>query len=416
MNRKMRIAVLSLGHPEFSAGGAETASYNLFKGYQETDDVEHAFYLARIDRGQRPTGGITWYRGNEFFWEQAMHDWTFLRGLAREPAATSMAEWLDYARPDIVHAHHYAHMGLETFRLIRNQLPNAKIFLTLHEYMAICLHNGQMIKRHNGNLCREASLEACGKCYPEHSRETLWMRKSFIQNHFEVIDGFIAPSEFLRQRYIAWGIAPEKITVIENAQVDHGLVEPRPIGEGEQRNRFGYFGQVNRYKGVDILLQAFEQATRSKEPLIYLEVHGANLEHQPADFRERVDRLRTKLERRGVLQWMGAYEPEDLPRRMSNVDWVVMPSIWWENSPMIIQEAFSCGRPVICSGIGGMAEKVRHGGDGFHVEPGNIIGWVRMLTNAGSTCAIWERARSSISPPPTTSTAVAAHMKAFAKL
>ena len=43
---------------------------------------------------------------------------------------------------------------------------------------------------------------------------------------------------------------------------------------------------------------------------------------------------------------------------MSEIDWVVVPSRWWENSPLVIQEAFMHGRPVICSGIGGMAEKV----------------------------------------------------------
>ena len=46
---------------------------------------------------------------------------------------------------------------------------------------------------------------------------------------------------------------------------------------------------------------------------------------------------------------------------MASVDWVVVPSIWWENSPLVIQEAFGYGRPVICSDIGGMAEKVTDG-------------------------------------------------------
>jgi len=51
---------------------------------------------------------------------------------------------------------------------------------------------------------------------------------------------------------------------------------------------------------------------------------------------------------------------------MAAVDWVVVPSIWWENSPLVIQEAFAHGRPVICSDIGGMAEKVAHEKNGLH--------------------------------------------------
>ena len=48
-----------------------------------------------------------------------------------------------------------------------------------------------------------------------------------------------------------------------------------------------------------------------------------------------------------------------------------MPSIWWENAPLVIEEARAAGRPVICSGIGGMAERVADGVDGLHVPPGD---------------------------------------------
>ena len=51
---------------------------------------------------------------------------------------------------------------------------------------------------------------------------------------------------------------------------------------------------------------------------------------------------------------------------MEQVDWVVIPSIWWENAPLVVQEAFRHRRPVICSGIGGTAEMVRDGIDGLH--------------------------------------------------
>ena len=65
-----------------------------------------------------------------------------------------------------------------------------------------------------------------------------------------------------------------------------------------------------------------------------------------------------------TVTFHGSYEPEALPSLMQNIAWVIVPSTWWENSPMVIQEAFLYGRPVICSDIGGMAEKVRSGVDG----------------------------------------------------
>ncbi len=67
---------------------------------------------------------------------------------------------------------------------------------------------------------------------------------------------------------------------------------------------------------------------------------------------------------------------------MQSVDAVLVPSIWWENSPVVIQEALANGRPVICSDIGGMAENVRPGHDGFHFEAGNPRAW-------RSCCETW---------------------------
>ena len=56
---------------------------------------------------------------------------------------------------------------------------------------------------------------------------------------------------------------------------------------------------------------------------------------------------------------------------MSAADWVVVPSIWWENSPLVIQEAFMAGLPIVCSNIGGMAEKVTDRVNGLHFTVGD---------------------------------------------
>jgi glycosyltransferase involved in cell wall biosynthesis len=66
----------------------------------------------------------------------------------------------------------------------------------------------------------------------------------------------------------------------------------------------------------------------------------------------------------------GAYESEELPKLMADIDWLVVPSVWWENSPLVIQEAFNHKVPVIVSDIGGMAEKVEHGVNGLHFRAG----------------------------------------------
>jgi glycosyltransferase involved in cell wall biosynthesis len=84
---------------------------------------------------------------------------------------------------------------------------------------------------------------------------------------------------------------------------------------------------------------------------------------------------------------------------MAGVDWVVVPSIWWENSPMVIQEAFVCGRPLVVSDIGGMKEKVRDGVDGVHAAVGNALQWKSVLMNCATSKKIHDLLRSGIARP-----------------
>jgi glycosyltransferase involved in cell wall biosynthesis len=75
---------------------------------------------------------------------------------------------------------------------------------------------------------------------------------------------------------------------------------------------------------------------------------------------------------------------------------VVVPSIWWENSPLVIQEAFLYGRPVICSDVGGMAEKVRHGIDGLHFAVGDPASLADTIRAATTTPGLWDSMTAQI--------------------
>jgi glycosyltransferase involved in cell wall biosynthesis len=171
---------------------------------------------------------------------------------------------------------------------------------------------------------------------------------------------------------------------------------------------------VTEYKGVDLLLQALHQIRPQVRKSMLVEIHGANLDVQGQWLRELVEKLRTPLIAEGSLRWVGPYEPQELQRRMSKVDWVIVPSIWWENSPMVIQEAFCTGRPVICSGIGGMAEKVRHGIDGLHFEARNPTDLSDVLTQAVTTPGLWDELSSNIRQPMTYSQCADAYLRLVA--
>ena len=407
---KQRILVVAHGHPDFSLGGVEVAAYNLFQGFRRHPTVERAWFLARHDRGQGATGLISPRRADEYLWQQGISDWFTLRSAHQESILNAFQDLLRRLRPTVVHLHHYAHLGLEIIPAIRRSLPDVRIVLTLHEMMAICHQQGQMVKSNSHRLCWRESLDDCARCFPDRRIEDFWLRKHRFQSIFNLVDHFFTPSAFLRQRYIDWGLEPSHITVLENGQVPVGSDAPRPLASGDTRNRFGFFGQINPFKGVDVLLSGLAALPKASRRNIQLEVHGSNLDFQALEFKERIAALRAPLEREGVLRWVGPYEPSQLSERMNGVDWVLVPSVWWENSPMVIQEAFMHGRPVIASNIGGMAEKVNEGIDGRHVMVGNPLAWANMIESLAGDDAQWQKLRDGIRLAPDIDRAAAEHL------
>lgn len=411
---KNRILVISHGHPDFSLGGAEIAAYNLFESYKQHPSIEDSWFLGRADRGRGATGQIRKRRDNEYLWEQNIADWHMLKAEQQQSLTTWFADLIRALKPTLVHMHHYAHMGIEFIRVIKQVDPEIRIFFTIHEYMAICKNNGQMVKTGDGHkLCSSESFDECHQCFPQNTAEDFWLRKHYIKSHFDLIEGFISPSEFLRQRYIQWGIDEGKIIVIENGQRDIDMLPPRELAEGEVRNRFAYFGQVNPYKGIDILLEALLSLKKKQRNKLVVEVHGSNLDQQSGEFQEKIRQEATKLIDEGCLRWVGPYRPEEQMKRMKNIDWVVVPSIWWENSPMVIQEAFVAGRPLIVSDIGGMAEKVNDGIDGLHFDTSSPVSLADKFISVTNDDGVWEKLRAGITKPIGYEACVVTHLDYF---
>lgn len=140
---------------------------------------------------------------------------------------------------------------------------------------------------------------------------------------------------------------------------------------------------------------AAARARRTPKPRPHLYLHGANLDVQRHEFQVELKEL---LDQATNVTLVGRYGPDELVEIMSQVDWIVVPSIWWENSPLVIQEAFMYGRPVITSDIGGMAEKVTDGVNGLHFRAGNARSLADVMARAAADRELWDRLRSA--PPP----------------
>ena len=417
-----RVLIVANGHPVYSKGGAEAVAYRQFQEYDTRDDVD-AMFLAAHPAGPIENGTRLSCRGEKeilFSVQEGdyfKHSQPYKRGIRWH-----FREILETFDPTIVHFHHFVHLGIEMLREVHNFRKDLPIILTLHEFIAICNQNGQMVKKGSHQLCYSESPADCHECFPDISTGDFLLRKLYLRSFLDLVDRFVCPSQFLLERYANWGIPREKLLFIENGyaatsapgpdsdgpfgstrltkkgapgevpadpdveQEEFGQIVPSPRRRSARSRgrlgskvgmRFGFFGQVNPFKGVDVFLEAIRRLERSDQRKIEVTIHGGGVETWPELFQDQIAELAKKTE--GCVRFHGKYEAEDLSALMTEVDWVVMPSIWWENSPVVIQEAFHHCRPVICSNIGGMKEKVRDGIDGVHFAVGNPGSLARVI-------------------------------------
>jgi len=411
----VRVLVISHGHPAFSIGGAEGASHHLFRAINAAGQGHEAFYLARATppvRRHPDTPLLALRQGErEVFLHADAWEPFWLSNGALDDLTGAFANYLTHLDPDVVHFHHVIGLGLEAVLLVRRLLPNAAIVFTFHEYLAICLNHGQMVKTNRNTLCRGASPADCATCFPQHSAGSIFQRELFIKDYLALADVFISPSQFLIERYVTWGLPRARFRLIENGLDTAHPTPPRPLAPGGRRNRFGFFGQVTEFKGLLVLLDAVSRVSRHVWGDATLCIFGGNHENQPAAFRERFARQLEAAGRR--VRFFGSYRGEELPRLMSQIDWVVVPSIWWENSPLIIQEAFLHRRPLIVSDIGGMAEKVAHGVSGLQFRAASPEDLADRLGEALTLPDLWDRLSAAAPRPPSLAQFASRHLDVY---
>ena len=362
-----KVVLLVHGHPDYSAGGGEMAAYSLYRALQKTAPQGAYLVSAITEVRARRDQGARMIKVADSPYEWAFiadgSDWPNFQASSARAMAEELIPFLQRIDPDVVHIHHYLIFGVDLLRLLRKGLPRARIVMTLHEFLAICTRDGQMVTRPEETLCSKASQIRCTGCYPELLRSQIWRREQWFKRHFDLVDQFTTPSEFARQRYIHWGLEPERITVVPNAQIvaARSVVDEAP--RRQDRRVFAFFGQINAYKGVNLLLEAAERLRGSADGPFEIQIHGVIQQYQPG-FKEALEERFKALAPQ--VMYRGPYDAGRVIGLMQAADYVVVPSIWWENSPVVIEEAFHARRPVICADIGGMAEKVQDGVNGLH--------------------------------------------------
>jgi glycosyltransferase involved in cell wall biosynthesis len=402
----LKVLLLSLFHPELVRGGAQQICYELYEGLKEVPGVKPTL-LASIDSSlpalYKSGARITGFDGreNEFLFLSKEYDYWWHR-TSSPLLLESYAEFLRLIDPDVVHIHHFLTLGVELITLTRKVLPNVRIVFTFHEFMTICAADGHMVRKHDKSLCTHASPVRCHQCFPALPPEQFFVRERWMKKHMSAVDVFTTPSRFMIQHYIDWGIDPRRIFQVGNVQRNRGdsFIADEPRG---RRNRFGFFGQMVDMKGIHVLLRAVEYLRDSGFTDFTVEINGDNIRYASEERRKEIEGfLAREAEKPASEQNVvmnGSYQVDQLAGRMARVDWVIVPSVWWEIFCLVISESWMFGRPVIVSNVGGPKERVTHEVDGLHFQVGDPQSLANAMQRACSEEGLWERLSAGISPP-----------------
>jgi glycosyltransferase involved in cell wall biosynthesis len=409
------VRILQVIHqfPPYSSQGSEVYCYNLSSQLAKTEDVR-VFHVAngkrrwfprRLDR--ESYNGLKIYHSVDGAEYSRVATWPnlCLRGHFQQ----ALAEF----RPQIVHFHNFLSLGDDLVSIAH--LSGAHVVYTLHDYGLICPNT--LLLREDRKLCLKNDSEFFQDCCPTLIRSSRWhhvtapwlsrlpslarwrlyseqhpnrtlrfflltgvqmaerflghprtmragVKRDFFQVHtrriFRDVDLFLAPSEFLLRRYVSCGLPAHK-----TVHTKYGMcVYPRKLRKDTSLPvRFGYIGALHAHKGVDLLLEAFNELKAGATLSIYGSVFGSPVSQ---NYWQRVQAAQPSN-----IAFRGAYKNHDVGAILSEIDVIIVPSVWYENSPLTIQEAFMAGVPVITADQGGMAEAVRNGVDGLHFRLGD---------------------------------------------
>ncbi|MCK6648025.1 MAG: glycosyltransferase [Bacteroidia bacterium] len=292
----------------------------------------------------------------------------------------NFAQLIKTIKPDIAHIGHVNHLSTGIIDELNKQ--NIPIVYTLHDFWLMC-PRGQFLtrsigKENNFQLCSGQQDHKCANdCYKVYfsGREELyeiennswsnWIHNRMIETKAIVnkVDLFIAPSNYLRDRFINEFNVPEnKIVYLDYGFPTEYLTQTEKKKESANFT-FGYIGTHIPAKGINQLIEAFSKIQKPATLKIFGRHNGQST--------NALKLLSAKSKNK--IEFEGEYINHNLANDVfSKVDCIVVPSIWAENSPLVIHEAQACKVPVITADYGGMKEYVKHNVNGLLFEHRNI--------------------------------------------
>ncbi len=286
-----------------------------------------------------------------------------LRAIYNAEARDNFRKLVQDFKPDVVHLHNFYHQ-LSASILEVLQEEKIKVVMTLHDYKLISpnynlYHHGKISEEAMGGKYYRCLLNNCMENWGESFIATLEAYFVRWSKFLSVINQYISPSRFLKDKFIQAGFKPDQISVIPNPIV---VKDDEPYWEGEY---ITYVGRVAQEKGLNFLLQAAKELPKLKFRIVGDGPAEAELKN-----------ISSKLQL-GNVEFINHVSGEDLEKVFAEAKFLVLPSVWYENYPMSVLEACLRRKVVLGGRIGGIPELLE---TGLLFEPANVQSLVSKIS------------------------------------
>jgi glycosyltransferase involved in cell wall biosynthesis len=388
--------------------GSEIYAFELARELSRRAEV---FVLAAEYDPSVPHGTIRWRSYEGLVVIEIVNNWQFRRfdeTYQSERINAQLRHVLDATCPDVLHVHNLLNLSFDLPRIAKQR--GVATVATLHDYTLVCPSGGQRVHVAESHVCDSIDADRCARCFaqsplarqmhaaqmtrgfrgrligrtgraafriapvlatsilkfsgPEINGGDVRRRLGYARQVFESIDLFVAPSRSMAEEFCKLGLARDRVQVS-----DYGFpharfratagTRPPSRSRASARLRIGFVGTLVWHKGVHVLLEAAQRLRGRYE----LHIHG-----DPAVFPDYVAALRKAAAGLPVVFAEG-FDRERVDDVYDGLDVLVVPSLWPENSPLVIHEAFLHQVPVVAARVGGVPELVGHEMNGLLYEP-----------------------------------------------
>lgn len=217
-------------------------------------------------------------------------------------------------------------------------------------------------------------------------------RSAYLTSRINRLDRILVPTHFMEKILIQNGFNKNLMSFIPyglNMKPFENLLPKK----NATRLQIGFIGTLVEHKGAHVLLEAAKLLPN--EPFD-IKIYGKFEDIVAPAYTLELKKL---AEADNRVRFCGTFPNDRIGEIFSELDVLVVPSIWYENTPLVIYSAHASGTPVIATNLGGMSEVVHHEKNGLLFEKGDAKGLASLIKKICDDGGFLRKLAENITPP-----------------